>query len=95
MSAARSPVFAGKDGRPIRWLIWRIREGLISASSRIPAESSGNGHPTKEEPGRPLCPAGPALRSGEVEPVEVHDLVPRGHEISCELVVRVIARVDL
>jgi hypothetical protein len=33
--------------------------------------------------------------SGEVEPVEVHDLVPRGDEVTHELLIRVSARVDL
>jgi hypothetical protein len=33
--------------------------------------------------------------SGEVEPIEVHDLVPRGHEVTHELLLRVVARVDL
>src|SRR3712207_8696228 len=33
--------------------------------------------------------------SGEVEPVEVHDLVPRGHEVAYEPLLRVVARVDL
>ena len=31
----------------------------------------------------------------EVVPVEVHDLVPRGHEVVHELLLRVVARVDL
>src|SRR5579871_6156144 len=34
-------------------------------------------------------------RSGQVEPVEVHDLVPYGNEVADELLPRVIARVDL
>src|SRR5215207_5314282 len=33
--------------------------------------------------------------SGEVEPIEVHHLVPRGHEVTYELLLRVVARVDL
>src|SRR5918911_2193335 len=33
--------------------------------------------------------------SGEVESIEVHDLVPRGHEVTHELLLRVVARVDL
>src|SRR4030088_1262211 len=33
--------------------------------------------------------------SGEVEPAEVHDLVPRGHEVAHELLLRVVARIDL
>src|SRR6266702_1623366 len=33
--------------------------------------------------------------SGEIEPIEVHDLVPRGHEVVHELLPRVVARVDL
>jgi hypothetical protein len=36
-----------------------------------------------------------AGESGEVEPIEVHDLVPRGHEVTHELLLRVVARVDL
>src|SRR5690349_25045662 len=41
--------------------------------------------------------SGPAWTypSGQVEPVEVHDLVPRGHEVAHELLPRVVARVDL
>src|SRR3954452_21724387 len=35
------------------------------------------------------------IGSGEVEPIEVHDLVPRGHEVAYELLLRVVARVDL
>src|SRR4051812_3227274 len=35
------------------------------------------------------------LDSGEVEAVEVHDLVPRGDEVTDELLLRVIRRVDL
>src|ERR1700716_834075 len=41
--------------------------------------------------GRPTWTSG----SGEVVPVEVHNLVPRGHEVAHELVLRVVARVDL
>src|ERR1700716_4222843 len=41
--------------------------------------------------GRPTWTSG----SGEVVPVEVHDLVPRGHEVAHELLPRVVARVDL
>src|SRR5262245_3882638 len=33
--------------------------------------------------------------SGEVEPVEVHDLVPGAHEVANELLLRVVGRVDL
>ena len=33
--------------------------------------------------------------SGEVEPIEVHDLVPRRHEVTHELLLRVVAGVDL
>src|SRR5437588_304130 len=33
--------------------------------------------------------------SGEVESIEVHDLVPSGHEVTHELLLRVVARVDL
>src|SRR5260370_8916046 len=33
--------------------------------------------------------------SGEVEPIEVHDLVPRGHEVTHKLLLRVVARVGL
>ena len=47
----------------------------------------------------PLVPTayGPADNDqiGKVEPVEVHDLVPRGHEVVHELLPRVVARVDL
>src|SRR5215469_16008300 len=35
------------------------------------------------------------LRSGEVEPIEIHDLAPRGSEVARELLLRVAARVDL
>ena len=49
--------------------------------------------------GRPSRSAGVrptwTSRSGEVEPVEVHDLVPRGDEVVHELLLRVVARVDL
>ena len=31
----------------------------------------------------------------QVEPVEGHDLVPGGHEVAHELLLRVVARVDL
>ena len=31
----------------------------------------------------------------KVESIEVHDLVPRGHEVAHELLLRVVARVDL
>src|SRR5436190_5786527 len=34
-------------------------------------------------------------RSGDVEAVQVHDLVPRSHEVTHELLLRVVARVDL
>src|SRR5438552_14841515 len=34
-------------------------------------------------------------RSGEVEAIEVHDLVPRSHEVTHELLLRVVACVDL
>src|SRR6266545_6397987 len=33
--------------------------------------------------------------SGDVEPIDVHDLVPRGHEVTHELLLGVVARVDL
>src|SRR5947207_10081023 len=33
--------------------------------------------------------------SGQVEPVEVHDLAPGGNEVADELLLRVAARVDL
>src|SRR5690348_10260885 len=33
--------------------------------------------------------------SGQVEAIEVHDLVPRGGEVADELLLRVVARVDL
>jgi len=36
-----------------------------------------------------------AAESGEVEPIKVHDLVPSGHEVTHELLLRVVARVDL
>src|SRR5688500_18132804 len=55
----------------------------------------------RERSGRPRMPRSAAERptgtpvSGEVEPVEVHDLVPRGHEVTHELLLRVVARVDL
>src|SRR5215831_21230960 len=38
--------------------------------------------------------ASPGL-PGQVESIEVHDLVPRGHEVAHELLLRVVARVDL
>src|SRR5262249_36231714 len=51
----------------------------------------------------PACPGSPGAPhrrsgrgwSGQVEPVEVHDLVPRGNEVADELLRRVVARVDL
>src|SRR4051794_33389212 len=43
--------------------------------------------------------AGPGTRSSrllpQVEPVEVHDLVPRGDEVARELLLRVLAAVEL
>ena len=44
--------------------------------------------------GRPARPA-PAPGSAEVEPVEVHHLVPRGDEVAHELLLRVVGGVDL
>src|SRR3954451_21443213 len=41
--------------------------------------------------GRPTSPSG----SREVEPIEVHDLVPRGHEVTHELLLPVVGGVDL
>src|ERR1035437_4145856 len=37
----------------------------------------------------------PRTGSGEVESIEVHHLVPRGDEVAHELLLRVVARVDL
>src|SRR5664280_271945 len=41
--------------------------------------------------GRPAWTSG----SGEVEPIEIHDLVPRGDEVGHELLLRVVAGIDL
>src|SRR5262245_2798654 len=41
------------------------------------------------------CTDGTVTGSREVEPIEVHDLVPCGHEVTHELLLRVVARVDL
>src|SRR4029450_10377017 len=46
-------------------------------------------------PGRPMSGRPGPRGSDEVEPIEVHDLVPRGHEVTHELLLRVAARVDL
>ncbi len=35
------------------------------------------------------------VASGHVEPIEIHDLVPRGHEVAHEPLPRVVAGVDL
>src|SRR5674476_637187 len=43
----------------------------------------------------PTAAALPRYGSGEVEAVEIHDLVPRGDEVTHELLLRVVARVDL
>src|ERR671912_883171 len=44
----------------------------------------------------PFVPRTPPLRgAGEVVPVEVHDLVPGCHEVVHELLLRVVARIDL
>src|SRR5215475_5761763 len=45
-------------------------------------------------PGRPERPAWTSP-SGQVEPVEIHDLVPCGHEVAHELRLCVLAPVDL
>lgn len=34
-------------------------------------------------------------RSGEIEAVEIHHLVPRSHKVTHELLLRVVLRVDL
>src|SRR5882724_8790639 len=44
--------------------------------------------------GRPTWTSGSG-GSDSVEPVEVHDLVPRSHEVVHELLLRVVAGVDL
>src|SRR4051794_25759158 len=46
-------------------------------------------------PARPEPVTAAARRSGEVEAVEVHDLVPRRHEVPHELLLRVVGGVDL
>src|SRR5258707_9993344 len=72
----------------------------LSASPRpnlppsVPLASLTEGSPTRDaQAGR--RPADPDTGSGEIEPVEVHDLDPRGHEVTHELLLRVAARVDL
>src|SRR5207248_11238065 len=40
-------------------------------------------------------PPDPGCRSGEVEPIEVHDLVPCSHEVTHELLLGVVLCVDL
>src|SRR5687767_6482720 len=34
------------------------------------------------------------LRSGNVEPIQIHDFVPRRHEVSHELLLRIVTCVD-
>src|SRR4029453_9991867 len=50
--------------------------------------------PHEDVPAGRRWPAGTS-RSGEIEPIEVHHLVPRGHEVTHELLLCVVARVDL
>src|SRR3954447_9072856 len=52
--------------------------------------------PPYDRPGRPAS-GRPGLggSSGQVEPIEGHDLVPGGHEVADELPAGVIAGVDL
>ena len=35
------------------------------------------------------------LRSGKIETIEIHDLVPRGHEVKHKVLLRIVTRVDL
>src|SRR6266702_1952677 len=50
-------------------------------------------------PGRATLRPGPlwspGRRSAEIEAIEVHDLVPRRHEVTHELLLRVVSCVDL
>ena len=51
---------------------------------------------TRSALSRPADEGRPGRReSGEVEAIETHDLVPRGDEVAHELLLRVVARVDL
>src|SRR5437763_13752733 len=77
----------------------RPEAGVNIAVGVCPRGSSGDwmeGQGAPEErmsrsAGRPTWTSG----SGEVEPVEVHDLVPRGHEVPHELLLRVVTCIDL
>ena len=45
--------------------------------------------------GRSIAPtAHTSPRSGKVKPIEIHDLVPRSHEVTHKCLLRVITRVD-
>src|SRR5260370_36886977 len=70
-----------------------------STSSRWPPTTAtyrrDTSGPSTSRPARPGRPGRRTAGSGEVEPVEVHHLAPRRDEVAHDLLLRVVAGVDL
>src|SRR5690349_16098619 len=66
---------------------------MVTCGCLGPARSSPPGDDSA--PGTALAAPGAVSSSGDVVPVEVHHLDPRRHEVLDELLLRVIAGVDL
>src|SRR5688572_15706347 len=76
-----------------RWLGWRC----TVQERDEPPEPAGTYRPTTSawRTQQETTVTSPSPRSGKVEAIEIHDLVPRGHEVAHELLPGVVARVDL
>src|SRR5215471_2687977 len=70
-----------------------LQRSSSNARGNLPAIAASETRPRMSRPAgeSPAWTSG----SGEVEPVEIHDLVPGGHEVTYELLLRVAARIDL
>jgi len=84
------------------WVVVLAFRRCSPSGRRVPPQSEDRDHvsPRARDTGGPGgCPPGPPnhipSRSGEVEAVEVHDLRPGGDEVVHELLLRVVAGVDL
>src|SRR5690606_29222354 len=80
--------------------VWSTSPPGPSSTSPTPTASpwrSSGTAPRPDPPGTRIVPhrGEVGARSAEAEAVEVHDLVPHGHEVAHERLVRVVGRVDL
>ena len=80
----RRPRFYGDSGRDALML------GSAALSAVVSLETGPTSGAAEAQPRRKAFPGG----SGQVEAIEVHHLVPRGHEVVHELLLRVVAGID-